>query len=173
MERSESTGMGSGMGSDQSNFGSAPGEQTSFQSSSAGQSSDIGGDSGGGFSGAQAESGIKGRVKTVASSVKDKASGLPSIIADGLEAGANALRQNRTSTTQSGESGSMALTNDNSIAAVTDTLASGMQSSADWIRDADVDKLKAGVEKQVKEHPARSLLVALGAGYLIGKALRR
>jgi len=25
----------------------------------------------------------------------------------------------------------------------------------------------------VKEHPARSLLVALGAGYLIGKALRR
>jgi hypothetical protein len=48
-----------------------------------------------------------------------------------------------------------------------------MQSSADWIRDADLDKLKSGVEKQVKEHPARSLLVALGAGYLIGKAFRR
>jgi len=63
--------------------------------------------------------------------------------------------------------------NDSSIAAVTDTLASGMQSSAEWLRDADLDKLKSGVEKQVKEHPARSLLVALGAGYLIGKALRR
>ena len=68
---------------------------------------------------------------------------------------------------------SVTVANDSSITAVTDTLASGMQSSAEWLRDADLDKLKSGVEKQVKEHPARSLLVALGAGYLIGKALRR
>ena len=51
--------------------------------------------------------------------------------------------------------------------------SASVQSSAEWIRDADLDKLKHGVEKQVKEHPARSLLVALGAGYLIGKILRR
>ncbi|HEY8166544.1 MAG TPA: hypothetical protein VIF83_13405, partial [Gemmatimonadaceae bacterium] len=69
--------------------------------------------------------------------------------------------------------GSVALVNDSSITAVTDTLATGMQSSADWIRDADLEKIKSGVEEQVKEHPARSLLIALGAGYLIGKALRR
>jgi hypothetical protein len=48
-----------------------------------------------------------------------------------------------------------------------------MQTSADWLREADLDKLKDGVEKQVKDHPARSLLVALGAGFLIGKAFRR
>jgi hypothetical protein len=48
-----------------------------------------------------------------------------------------------------------------------------MQSSAEWLRDADMDKLKQGVEQQVKEHPARTLLVALGAGYLLGKAFRR
>jgi hypothetical protein len=117
-----------------------------------------------------AQSGMGSRVKSVASTVRQKASNLPSLIADGLEAGASALRQNKlaavsdTGTTTSGDS---------SITAVTDTLATGMQSSADWIRDADLDKLKSGVEKQVKEHPARSLLVALGAGYLIGKALRR
>lgn len=58
-------------------------------------------------------------------------------------------------------------------AAVSDSLATGMQSSADWLRDADLDKLKHGVEKQVKEHPARTLLVALGAGYLLGKIFRR
>jgi hypothetical protein len=108
----------------------------------------------------------------IASSVKDKAAAIPSMIADGLEAGAEALRQRRTST--SGSDGSaLAITNDSSISAVTDTLATGMQSSAEWLRDADLDKLKQGVEKQVKEHPARTLLVALGAGYLIGKALRR
>jgi hypothetical protein len=121
-------------------------------------------------------SGVSDRVKNVASSVKGKASALPSMIADGLEAGAEALRQRRSaslSTAGSGSGASPAISDDSSIAAVTDTLASGMQSSAEWLRDADMDKLKQGVEQQVKEHPARTLLVALGAGYLIGKALRR
>ena len=117
---------------------------------------------------------VKDRVKGVASSVKGKASAIPSMIADGLEAGAEALRQRKPSTSVATTGGSsVAVADDSSIAAVTDTLASGMQSSAEWLRDADIDKLKQGVEKQVKEHPARSLLVALGAGYLIGKALRR
>jgi hypothetical protein len=108
----------------------------------------------------------------IVSSVKGKAAAIPSMLADGLEAGAEALRQRRASA--SGADGSaLAITNDPGIVAVTDTLANGMQSSAEWLRDADLEKLKQGVEKQVKEHPARSLLVALGAGYLIGKALRR
>ena len=68
---------------------------------------------------------------------------------------------------------SIAVTRDPAITDLADTLASGMKSSADWIRDADLDKLKDGLVKQVKEHPARSLLVALGAGFLLGKALRR
>lgn len=116
--------------------------------------------------------GVGSRVKSVASSVKDKASGIPAMLADGLQAGAQALRQRRP-VAETSPGSSVAITNDPTIAAVTDTLASGMQSSADWLRDADLDKLKDGVEKQVKEHPARSLLVALGAGYLIGKAFRR
>src|SRR3954463_4025702 len=160
MERSESAGLNPNV----------DGEETSFQNSDTERFSASGAES---RAGAESSSGIKGRVRNVASTVKDKASGLPSIIADGLEAGANALRQNRAAAAETTSGSSVALTNDSSITAVTDTLASGMQSSADWIRDADMDKLKAGVEKQVKEHPARTLLVALGAGYLIGKALRR
>ena len=121
---------------------------------------------------ASGEGGITDRVKSVGSSVKGKAATIPSMLADGLEAGAEALRQRRTSTSGS-EGSALAIANDPSITAVTDSLATGMQSSAEWLRDADIDKLKQGVEKQVKEHPARSLLVALGAGYLIGKVLRR
>lgn len=145
MERSESAGMNPNTGSEQANFGGS----------------------------AEPESGgITGRVKSVASTVKDKASSLPAIIADGLESGAKALRQNRAAG-ETATTGSVALANDSTITAVTDTLASGMQSSAEWLREADIEKLKSGVEKQVKEHPARSLLIALGAGYLIGKAFRR
>jgi hypothetical protein len=125
------------------------------------------------ISGGESGRGVGNRVRGVASSVRDKASGIPAMLADGLQAGAQALRQRRSSTETSAAGSSVAIANDPTIVAVTDTLASGMQSSADWLRDADIDKLKEGVEKQVKEHPARSLLVALGAGYLIGKVLRR
>jgi hypothetical protein len=48
-----------------------------------------------------------------------------------------------------------------------------MQATADWLRDADIDNLREGVERQVKEHPGRTLLVAVGLGYLLGKAFRR
>lgn len=82
-------------------------------------------------------------------------------------------RVRNIASTVKGKAAGTALVNDPGLAAVTDTLASGMRSSADWLRDADLDKLKEGVEKQVKEHPARALLVALGAGFLIGKVLRR
>jgi hypothetical protein len=123
--------------------------------------------------GSETDRGVSGRVRSMASSVKQKASGIPALLADGLQAGAQALRQRTASSDAAVAGSSVAVTSDPNIAAVTDTLASGMESGAEWIRDADLDKLKQGVEKQVKEHPARSLLVALGAGYLIGKALRR
>ena len=105
---------------------------------------------------------------------KGRGSGLPALIADGLQAGADALRQRRASAS-TGSTGSSvtSLVNDPAIAAVSDSLATGMQSGAEWLRDADIEKLKEGVEKQVKEHPARSLFVALGAGFLLGKVLRR
>ena len=102
---------------------------------------------------------------------KGRASGIPAIIADGLQAGADALRQRRAGASTG--SSVTALVNDPAIAAVSDSLATGMQSGAEWLREADMDKLKEGVENQVKEHPARSLFVALGAGFLLGKILRR
>jgi hypothetical protein len=104
---------------------------------------------------------------------KRKVAGFPEMLADGLEAGADALRQRRLAPTSGGASRVTALVNDQAIAPMSDTLAAGMQTSADWLRDADMDKLKEGVEKQVKEHPGRSLLVALGAGFLLAKVFRR
>ena len=61
----------------------------------------------------------------------------------------------------------------NRLSEATNQLAGGLQASADWLRDADLDGLKAGVERQVKEHPGRTLAVAVGVGYLLGKAFRK
>ena len=119
------------------------------------------------------QGGISGRVKGVAASLKRQASTLPAVLADGLEAGAEALRQQRARTSGGKAGTAVVVGRESAVTELTDTLADGMKSSADWIRDADLDKLKDGVEKQVKEHPTRSLLVALGAGYLLGKVFRR
>ena len=159
MERSESESMNT-VGSEQTSFGASQSDFGSKQSNVADNPT------------SPEQSGVSGRMKSVATTVKQKASTIPAMLADGLEAGANALRQNKPAAATS-DGSTVAVSGDSSIAAVTDTIATGMQSSAEWLRDADLDKIKTGVEKQVKEHPARSLLVALGAGYLIGKALRR
>ena len=164
MERSENQDFNQTTGNGESGFSSSAVGSTSVGASTSSDSLRDVSETGSG--------GITGKLKSVGSSVKDKAAGLPGLLADGLEAGARALKQRQPAA--SGADGTaVAVPSDSSIAAVTDTLATGMQSSADWIRDADIDKLKEGVENQVKEHPARSLLIALGAGYLIGKALRR
>ena len=69
--------------------------------------------------------------------------------------------------------GSAAISNDDRMARVNDTLASGMQSTAGWLRQTDLDSLKHDVEQQVQHHPGRTLLIAAGVGYLLGKAFRR
>lgn len=58
-------------------------------------------------------------------------------------------------------------------AQVTERVAGGMDAAANWLREADVDGLKQGIERQVKEHPARTLLIAAGLGYLLGRAFRK
>jgi hypothetical protein len=59
------------------------------------------------------------------------------------------------------------------VAGAANRVAGGMDATADWLRQADLDGLRASVEQQVKEHPGRTLLIAAGLGYLLGKALRK
>lgn len=59
------------------------------------------------------------------------------------------------------------------IDSVKQAVTSRVQAGTDWLKDRDVDQVKQTLETQVREHPVRTLLVALGAGYLLGKALRR
>ena len=103
--------------------------------------------------------------------VKEKASQLTATLADRLEAGAEKLRQRGQAGGQqlAGADGQTVAANDQ-MAAVTNRIAGGLQGTADFLREGD---LQASVEKQVRDHPARTLLVAAGLGYLIGKALKK
>ena len=103
--------------------------------------------------------------------VKDKARELQSTLADRLDAGAQKIRQRQQHAPLAGatDGGSVAAETIDRKANVQDSVARGMEKSADWLRNGD---LRSDIERQVRENPARSLLIALGLGYVIGKAFK-
>lgn len=117
------------------------------------------------------------KLSDMGSTVRDKAGSFKDSLADALQSGAERLRQQGASgqaASATGMGGSTSMVADDSrMAQTSNQIAGGMQGAADWLRDADLDGLKSGLEKQVKEHPGRTLAVAVGVGYLLGKAFRK
>ena len=100
-------------------------------------------------------------------------------LADALTSGADKLRHRGTSSGSTAQyagatdAGTVGVESDGRTTQVTNKVASGMDATADWLRDADLAGLRTSIEGQVKEHPGRTLLIAAGLGYLLGKALRK
>jgi hypothetical protein len=156
------------------------GTNTGMNTGSSSFDRDVSADAGGLADRAKSAAGTAGdKLADVGSTVRDKAGSLKNSLADALESGAERLRAQGAGGGQlagaSATGGSTDMVSDgtNRLAATTNQLAGGMQASADWLRDADLDGLKSGIERQVKEHPGRSLAVAVGLGYLLGKAFRK
>ena len=100
------------------------------------------------------------------SQVKEKAANVKRSLADALESGAEKLRQRSTRVAEPGDMPPSQLTK------VGDKVAGGMQRSADWVRNADLESMRSDIETQVRQNPGRSLLIALGIGYVLGKIFR-
>jgi len=120
------------------------------------------------------------KLADVGSTVRDRTGDMKDKLADALETGADKVRSATSGNTgTSGDSqfatanGASTAVADGRVAQAGDKLASGMDATADWLRDMDLDGLKSGLESQVKNHPGRTLLIAAGVGYLLGKALKK
>jgi hypothetical protein len=125
---------------------------------------------------ASTETAPGGKLGKAKEKIGERAGELKSSLADKLEQGAEKLRQRAHGGAQyagATADASVSVAEDDKIAKVADKVAGGMQTTANWVRNADLESVKGDVERQVKEHPARSLLVAVGLGYLLGKAFRR
>jgi len=120
---------------------------------------------------------VQEKLADVGSTVRDKAGNMKDSLANALDSGADRLRQRAGSNAPlaaATDGGSMAVEASSSrLAPVATKVAGGMEATAGWLRETDLDSLKTGVERQVKEHPGRTLLIAVGLGYLIGKAVRK
>lgn len=114
------------------------------------------------------------RLSNAGNTVRERAGVAKDKLADVLESGAERLRGQGGGAPLAGATadGSTSIPADGRVAQVSQRVAGGMQASADWLRDADIDGLKTGIESQVKEHPGRTLLIAAGLGYLLGRAFR-
>lgn len=115
----------------------------------------------------------------VGGTVRDRAGTLKDSLADALETGADRLRNRVPGSEHSGVAlagdagAAAAASRDERFGQMPTRVAGGMDATAGWLREADLDSLKATIETQVKEHPGRTLLIAVGVGYLLGKALRK
>jgi hypothetical protein len=120
-------------------------------------------------------SGAGEKMGDVGSTVRERAGGAKDSLVSALEVGAEKLRARAGDGSLAGAGamgGSVAIDSDR-MTQVTNKVAGGMEAASEWLRDADLNSLKASVETQVKEHPGRTLLIAVGVGYLLGKALRK
>jgi ElaB/YqjD/DUF883 family membrane-anchored ribosome-binding protein len=108
--------------------------------------------------------------------LKERATDLKVTLADKLEAGADRLRQRSQSGNLAGAGaagGVQTIAGDERVTQMADSLAGGLQRSAQWLREGELNDVKSAIEQQVKSRPARTLLIAVGVGYVLGKALRR
>ena len=179
-----SGGASGSAGSTGGGYGNS-GDLTGSAGYGVGSGGSTGGASFGGSSSTDAGGGITDRARDIAGNAKDKLADVGSNVrqgagtakdklADALASGADKLRQRGGRGQLSGSTGSADVTvSGDGVSQVTDRVAGGMQATADWLREADIDSMRVGVERQVKEHPGRTLLIAVGLGYLLGKAFRK
>jgi ElaB/YqjD/DUF883 family membrane-anchored ribosome-binding protein len=102
-------------------------------------------------------------------SIRERAVQLKTQLADRLETNADRLRRRAHDTAALDDA--IATTKER-VADASDRVASGMEKSADWLRNANMSNLQRGLERQVKENPGRTLLIAAGIGYLLGRAFK-
>lgn len=44
--------------------------------------------------------------------------------------------------------------------------------STDYLREHDLDEMRTDLEREIRAHPIKSIAIALGAGYVLGRLFR-
>jgi len=47
-----------------------------------------------------------------------------------------------------------------------------VETGSDYLRSHDIDEIRGDLEREIRAHPIKSIAIALGAGYLLGKIFR-
>ncbi|HMI56651.1 MAG TPA: hypothetical protein VK511_01255 [Gemmatimonadaceae bacterium] len=112
---------------------------------------------------------VHDKVEESAETIRERAVQLKTQLADKLETSAGRLRRRANDTAKIDDA--IAMTKEK-VADASDRVASGMERSADWLRNADLSSMQRKLEREVRENPGRTLLIAGAIGYLLGRAFK-
>jgi hypothetical protein len=107
---------------------------------------------------------LKDRAGGALESVHGRVGDLQATIADTLDTGAETIRDR----IGSGSAGP-----GSRLGGAGESVAGGLERSAYWLRENDLGDIGTFLRQQLRDHPGRSALVALGFGILIGRSSRR
>ena len=99
---------------------------------------------------------------------RGKVGDLQASLADAAESGADALRE-RGQVARGEETGRV----QRRVAAAGGAVAERLEGTAFWLRENDLTDLTAVVRHELRTSPGRIALLALGIGFLLGRASRR
>jgi ElaB/YqjD/DUF883 family membrane-anchored ribosome-binding protein len=102
---------------------------------------------------------VKHKVSDLGRTAADKIDENRGAAAGGLEKAASALHEKADS-----------LPGGEKVSSLAHATAEKLSSTADYVREHDVNRMMADVETVVKNNPGRSLLVAAVIGFLVGRA---
>ena|ERR1700674_3862700 len=119
------------------------------------------------------EGDMRDKIVDVTSRVKEKAGEMAGKVSDtvdktrdqavhGLDRAASALHENAEE-----------MPGGPKVVSMAHTVADGMESAAQYLRDANFEDMKEGVLSTCRQYPAQTLLGALAIGFLVGRAIRR
>ncbi len=110
------------------------------------------------------------KISDTATQVKDKVSDLGRTAADKIDenrgAAAGGLEKAASALHEKAES----LPGGEKVTSLAHATADKLNSTADYVREHDVNRMMADVETLVKNNPGRSLLAAAVIGFLVGRA---
>ena len=100
---------------------------------------------------------------------RGKAGDLQATLADRLDVGAEAIRER----VGEGEAAGPRARVPRRVASTGVAVADTLEGSATWLRENELADLGTMLGRQLREHPGRTALLALGIGILLGRATRR
>ena len=105
---------------------------------------------------------MKEKAGQVADAVSDTVDKTRGHAVDGLEQAASTLHE------KAGD-----IVGGPKVTSAAHAIADGMESVADYLRDANFQDMKENALKTCRKYPAQTLIGALAVGFLVGRAIRR
>jgi hypothetical protein len=118
--------------------------------------------------GADLKERITERASDAAESLRGKTGNIQAGLADLLESSAQAIRSRAPAAADSA-GGAVGDGAANRLAQTGEATADILERSAMWLRENDLSDLEGRVTNQLERHPARTLLVAAGIGFLLSR----